>query len=1614
MKNLKKRTFLLLLAGLTATVFASAQKQPLPEWQSQYAVGLNKLAPHTYVWPYANASDIEKPGGYEQSPYYMSLNGKWKFHWVKNPDNRPKDFYQPSYYTGGWADINVPGNWERQGYGTAIYVNETYEFDDKMFNFKKNPPLVPHAENEVGSYRRTFKVPADWKGRRVVLCCEGVISFYYVWVNGKLLGYNQGSKTAAEWDITEVLTEEENVVALEVYRWSSGAYLECQDMWRLSGIERDVYLYSTPKQYIADYKLNASLDKEKYKDGLFGLEVTVEGPSSTASSIAYTLKDASGKAVLKDAINIKSRGLSNFIAFEEKKIPNVKPWSAEYPNLYTLVLELKDAQGKVTELTGCEVGFRTSEIKNGRFCINGVPVLVKGTNRHEHSQLGRTVSKELMELDIKLMKEHNINLVRNSHYPTHPYWYQLCDRYGLYMIDEANIESHGMGYGPASLAKDSTWLAAHMDRTHRMYERSKNHPAIVIWSLGNEAGNGINFERTYDWLKSVDKTRPVQYERAELNYNTDIYCRMYRSVDEIKAYVAKKDIYRPFILCEYLHAMGNSCGGLKDYWDVFENEPMAQGGNVWDWVDQSFREIDKNGKWYWTYGGDYGPEGIPSFGNFCCNGLVNADRQPHPHLLEVKKVYQNIKATLLSPKNMKLRIKNWYDFYNLNEYELHWNVTADNGEKIAEGTKVLDCEPHATIDVSLGNVLLPKTVREAYLNISWTRREASPMIAEDWEVAYDQFVIAGNKNYTGYRPQKAGETTFTVDKETGALTSLALDGKELLATPITLSLFRPATDNDNRDKNGARLWRKAGLDNLTQKVTSLKEGKNTTTAAIELLNAKGQKVGTADFIYTLDKNGALKIRTTFQPDTAIVKSMARLGLTFRVADTYDQISYLGRGDNETYADRDQSGKIGLYQTTPERMFHYYVTPQSTGNRTDVRWTKFTDRSGEGIFVDSNRPFQFSIVPFSDVLLEKARHINELERDGLVTVHLDAEQAGVGTATCGPGVLPQYLVPLKKQSFEFTLYPVKPEGQAQKKENYYVKHLEFPQNATLEQKVDMAARLIPTPQQLSWQQMELTAFLHFGINTFTGREWGDGKEDPALFNPSELNAEQWVRTLKEAGFKMVLLTAKHHDGFCLWPTATTKHSVASSPWKNGQGDVVRELRKACDKYDMKFGVYLSPWDRNAECYGDSPRYNDFFIRQLTELLTNYGEVHEVWFDGANGEGPNGKKQVYDWEAFYKTIQRLQPKAVMAIMGDDVRWVGNEKGLGRETEWSATVLTPGIYARSEENNKRLGVFSKAKDLGSRSMLAEATELFWYPSEVDVSIRPGWFYHAEEDTKVKSLKHLSDIYFQSVGYNSVLLLNIPPDRRGLIHEADVKRLKDFAAYRKRVFADNRVVKGRKEWNAVSGSEKIYSLKPESEINVVMLQEDIAKGQRVESFAVEVLTEQGWQEVGQGTTVGYKRLLRFPAVKASQLKVKINECRLTAHISQVGAFYATPLQENNQTESWNNLPRKEWKQVAASPLTIDLGKIVQLSAFTYAPLKAEAKPTMAFRYKFYVSTDGKSWAEVPTNGEFSNIMHNPLPQTVTFNKGVRARFIKLEATTPAATTAKVEMNEIGVTVAP
>ncbi|MDO4164530.1 MAG: alpha-L-fucosidase, partial [Bacteroides sp.] len=599
--------------------------------------------------------------------------------------------------------------------------------------------------------------------------------------------------------------------------------------------------------------------------------------------------------------------------------------------------------------------------------------------------------------------------------------------------------------------------------------------------------------------------------------------------------------------------------------------------------------------------------------------------------------------------------------------------------------------------------------------------------------------------------------------------------------------------------------------------------------------------------------------------------------------------------------------------------------------------------------------------------------------------------------------------------------------------YYEKHVAFLPEATAEEKLDMASRLTPTPQQIEWQQMELTAFLHFGINTFTGREWGDGSEDPKLFNPTELDCDQWVRALKDAGFKMAILTAKHHDGFCLWPTKTTQHSVASSPWKDGKGDVVRDLREACQKYGLKFGVYLSPWDRNASCYGDSPAYNKFFIEQLTELLTQYGEVHEVWFDGANGEGPNGKKQVYDWESILSTIRHLQPKAVTAIMGDDVRWVGNEKGLGRETEWSATALTPGCYTRSAQQNKALSLFPKAKDLGGREIVTRATELFWYPSEVDVSIRPGWFYHAEQDNQVKSLSHLADIYFKSVGYNSVLLLNIPPDRRGLIHENDVQRLKELSEYLNATFAHSYLKKGQKAWQGAAGSTHEYKVEKNALVNTFMIQEDISKGQRVESFLIEGYQNGQWKYLAEGTTVGYKRMVRFSDASPERIRVTLRSTRNEANIASAGLFYAKPLAGNDKEVQLSDIPTDDWRIVGGTPdarkaidsnrktawqassltpLVVDMGREVQVKGFSYAPTTSEDLTGTIYKYAFYTSLDGKTWTACEENGEFSNIMHNPVPYFVRFGKTYKARYFKLVPLAEINGKECVTIGEVGILV--
>lgn len=535
--------------------------------------------------------------------------------------------------------------------------------------------------------------------------------------------------------------------------------------------------------------------------------------------------------------------------------------------------------------------------------------------------------------------------------------------------------------------------------------------------------------------------------------------------------------------------------------------------------------------------------------------------------------------------------------------------------------------------------------------------------------------------------------------------------------------------------------------------------------------------------------------------------------------------------------------------------------------------------------------------------------------------------------------------------------------------YFVKEVVFPADADSVTKIEMASRLVPSPKQLAWHSLELTAFLHFGINTFTDREWGNGSEDPRIFNPADLDADRWVETLKDAGFKMVILTAKHHDGFCLWPTATTAHSVAASPWRDGRGDVVRDLSDACRRHGMRLGLYLSPWDRNAPCYGDSDAYNDMFVAQLTELLSDYGKIDEVWFDGACGEGPNGKKQEYDWLRFKQTMERLQPDAVLAIMGDDVRWVGNEKGLGRLTEWSATALTPGILAGADESNSRLGLFAKSPDLGGRDIVAKADRLYWWPSEVDVSIRPGWFWHQSESPK--SLRALADIYINSVGRNSVLLLNVPPDNSGRIASSDSLRLMELRRWIDSNFS-----------RPASGGDSV---------NCVVIREDISRGQRVESFRIDALTAGHWAEVARGTTVGHKRILLFDPIVADSVRVEVLSSRGTPNLLPLEA-YNIVLPPDVDALARDCLDDAAWtRTVDASAVTVDLGAPTPFSGFVYEP-RPDVDGGLVLHYIIYVSPDGNNWTALPASGEFSNIVNNPVPQVV-FTPGAAARFVRFVA---------------------
>jgi len=814
---------------------SKVRENKINDWENPAMIGRNKEAAHCTYIPYADTETALKNDP-AQSPYYLSLNGTWKFNWARKPADRPARFYKDDYDVSQWNDIVVPGNWELQGFGIPIYTNTDYLFP-------ANPPHIPHDYNPVGSYRRDFAIPDNWNKRQVFLHFGGVRSAMYVWLNGKEVGYSQGSKTPAEFNITKNLRKGKNTLAVEVYRFSDGSYLEDQDYWKISGIERDVFLFSTPNVYIRDFFVQGELD-DSYSDGTLKVTVNVKNNQLQAADKNYVrmeLFDGLNKSVFESPI-VKDVVLDKLEEREirfEQLVKEPAKWTAETPNLYSLVISLTDNKGKITEVVGCKTGFRKVEIKGGQLLVNGIPIYIKGVNRHEHEpETGRVVSEKYMMKDIQLMKQFNINAVRTSHYPNVPRWYELCDEYGLYVIDEANIESHGMGYDPdKTLGNNPEWKKAHLDRTISMVERDKNHPSIIIWSLGNEAGDGVNFGATYKWIKERDPSRPIHYERAGTGPHTDIVCPMYRTIHHLKEYLRKGLNNRPLIMCEYAHAMGNSVGNLQEYWDFFDQHKELQGGSIWDWVDQGLYAKNEDGIAYWAYGGDFGPPGTLSDKNFCINGLVFPDRKLHPHIWEVKKVYQYIKVKPVNLKTGKVEIFNKYDFTSLEAFEMNWTLMGDD-EKIGEGKfPLIDIPPHHSKVLSLSlPEIQPLPGVEYFLQLSFKLKDEVPPLSRGFEVAWEQFKLplyspppkVDFKNlpklkldHTEKLFQIKGQNfSIAVDKKTGEIISLVFKGTEFVKTGPVPNFWRAPTDNDFGWGMPKRLgvWREAGAKRTIDKV----------------------------------------------------------------------------------------------------------------------------------------------------------------------------------------------------------------------------------------------------------------------------------------------------------------------------------------------------------------------------------------------------------------------------------------------------------------------------------------------------------------------------------------------------------------------------------------------------------------------------------------------------------------------------------------------------------------------------------------------------------------------------------------------------------------------------
>ena len=1019
-----------LLTSLLTLVTLTLGAQTFHEWKDPRINAINRAPMHSNYFAYESA-DVAKRGIKENSANFMSLNGNWKFFWVKDAESRPTDFWKVDFNDKGWNTFPVPGLWELHGYGNPIYVNIGYAWRNQ---FENNPPHVPTENNNVGSYRKEIIIPASWKGKDIIAHFGSVTSNMYLWVNGKYVGYSEDSKLEAEFNLTPYLKPgQKNLIAFQVFRWCDGTYLEDQDFFRYSGVGRDCYLYARDKKRIEDIRITPDLDNE-YKNGALNIALNLKGNGK----VNLILKDASSKEVAS---------IQTTKGYATIEVENPHKWTAETPYLYTLYASLEGSK----EVIPVKVGFRKVELKGAQLLVNGQPILIKGANRHElDPDGGYVISRERMIQDIQIMKQFNLNAVRTSHYPNNNLLYELCDQYGLYVVAEANIESHGMGYGEHTLAKRDDYALAHMERNQRNIQRSFNHPSVIIWSLGNEAGYGPNFEAAYDWIKKEDPSRLVQYEQSGRTGKTDIYCPMYLGYNRSEEYSKDEQYQKPLIQCEYAHAMGNSEGGFKEYWDLIRKYPKYQGGFIWDFVDQSVRWTGKNGKMIYAYGGDFNRFDASDF-NFCDNGLISPDRVPNPHMYEVGYFYQNIWTNPTDIQNGEISIFNENFFRDLSAYYLEW-VLLKGGKVMRSGrVEELNVAPQQTAKIKLP---IGKTCQcsEWLLNVSYKLKNTEGLLSAGHTVAKQQLVLNPykepsmelknqaksnqaiveptlNENDKRYLIVDGENFRIEFDKMNGYLSKYQVNGLDMLKEGSYLqpNFWRAPTDNDF----GAYLQvRYAVWKNPKIKLTSMQQRIDEQQAIIEAVYELTEASAKLFLTYTINNEGAIKVTQKMTTDkNAKVANLFRFGMQMQMPRSFDKVEYYGRGPVENYIDRKGNADLGIYRQSVSEQFYPYIRPQENGTKSDIRWWKTTNSAGRGIQVVASEPFSasalhYTIESLDEGLYKKQGHSQEVEEADLTNFCFDKIQAGLGCEdSWGRIARPEYQVPYGDYEFSFILMPM---------------------------------------------------------------------------------------------------------------------------------------------------------------------------------------------------------------------------------------------------------------------------------------------------------------------------------------------------------------------------------------------------------------------------------------------------------------------------------------------------------------------------------------------------------------------------------------------------------------